>query len=486
MNIALYTHDSAFSVRIRWLLNQTDFQTASVTPVSPAEAPLRAADLHFLHLEDLSQFQSMEKLEGVANEVPVVVFSAMSEAELKQYCEHFGDLEIFESEDLSPPLLERILNQSIRLKRMLREKEIERKRYQRFFQLSSDCMFEVAATDSGEYRYLDLNPEALRCVGVPLEQALGHTPTELMGAQAGGTVETNLTRARDQRMPYHFEGTLPIEPDPQTYTADYVPSINEAGKVETILGRAKNITDIMVARTALLQTAKLETLGGVAAGVAHDLNNALAILDGVMNLLPRQKTANDVVNLLSEGKKAVQQGATIVSRLLAFARNEKVDARPHDINSILEEIRPFMRMTLGPTIKKEVLLHDGLWQGCCNKGEFEVCILNLVGNARDAMPNGGILTIQTTNLRAEVAPTNVLPAGDYVVVSISDNGTGMTPEILSRVGKPFFTTKAGSKGTGLGLSLARKNLHDVGGDLTIESSLGRGTTVKLFLACPRV
>ena len=211
------------------------------------------------------------------------------------------------------------------------------------------------------------------------------------------------------------------------------------------------------AQAALAQAQKLEAIGQLTGGVAHDFNNLLAAILGSLELLERELgplTARGH-RLLGVVRQAADRGATLTTRLLAFSRKQTLTPQPIDLNKLVAGMSELLRRTLGEQIVIETVLAGGLWQVLIDQNQMESSILNLAVNARDAMPEGGKLTIETGNtyLDTDYADAHSeVQAGQYVLVAVSDNGIGMSPQVMSRAFEPFFTTREQGKGTGLGLS----------------------------------
>jgi signal transduction histidine kinase/CheY-like chemotaxis protein len=251
---------------------------------------------------------------------------------------------------------------------------------------------------------------------------------------------------------------------------------------------ARDITKRKQAETQLRQAQKMQAIGQLTGGIAHDFNNLLAVIMGNLELLHEQLVVHPrLYELALQALRAVDRGAALTRRLLIFARRQPLQAQPTDLNKLMLGMIELIRRTLGATIQIQTVLAPDLEQTFIDPDQFESTLLNLVINARDAMPQAGRLVLETANaiLDEDYAATHqdVRP-GAYVVLSVSDSGIGMPPEVLERVFEPFFTTKETSKGSGLGLSMVYGLVKQSGGHVTIYSEPGRGTTVRLYL--PRI
>jgi PAS domain S-box-containing protein len=251
---------------------------------------------------------------------------------------------------------------------------------------------------------------------------------------------------------------------------------------------AENQAAAELARTqeALRQSQKMEAIGQLTGGIAHDFNNMLAIVIGSLDITRRRLRRGEagVERYLENAHEGATRAATLTQRLLAFSRQSPLSPRVLDLNGLVARMSELLQSTLGERIGLETALAGGLWLTHVDPNQLESAILNLAVNARDAMPGGGKLTVETANMYLDdryVAREIGLTPGQYVMVAVTDVGTGMAPEIVQKVFDPFFTTKSVGKGTGLGLSMVYGFARQSGGHVRIYSEVGRGTTVKLYL-----
>ena len=240
------------------------------------------------------------------------------------------------------------------------------------------------------------------------------------------------------------------------------------------------------AQQALFQAQKMEAVGQLTGGLAHDFNNLLAGITGSLDLIRTrlaQGRINELERYITAAQGAATRAASLTHRLLAFSRRQTLDPKAVDANRLVAGMDDFVRRTVGPTIELETVLAAGLWPCLCDPNQLEGAILNLCINARDAMPNGGRITIETVNTWVDevTARERDMPVGQYVAVCVTDNGCGMPPEILTRVFDPFYTTKPMGKGTGLGLSMIYGFAKQSGGQVRLYSEVGQGTTAKIYL-----
>jgi signal transduction histidine kinase/DNA-binding response OmpR family regulator len=248
-----------------------------------------------------------------------------------------------------------------------------------------------------------------------------------------------------------------------------------------------DVTARMQAEGMVRQSQKMEAIGHLTGGVAHDFNNLLQIISANLDLAVASGEAKGNAVLgqrLQNAMGAVSRGSRLTGQLLAFARRQALEPRSVDLGRVIRDMTDMLRRTLGEQIEVEAVLAGGLWNTLADPNQVENAVLNLAINARDAMPNGGKLTVEVANahlddayaaLHSEVTP------GQYVMLAVSDTGSGMTPEVMNRVFEPFFTTKPEGKGTGLGLAQAYGFVKQTGGHIKIYSEIGEGTTIKIYL-----
>ena len=236
------------------------------------------------------------------------------------------------------------------------------------------------------------------------------------------------------------------------------------------------------AQSALLQAQKMEAMGQLTGGVAHDFNNLLTAVSGSLALLEPRISDERSLRLLHTAQRGASQGAKLTELLLAFARKQRLNPIPADLNSIILEMTEMLRRSIGPSVEIRHALASELWPVLIDTGQIETALLNVALNARDAMPGGGMVLIETANINAssEELPEE-MARQDCVLVSVRDTGTGMSSEVLERAFEPFFTTKEVGKGTGLGLSMVFGVVRQSGGTVRIRSRLREGTTVQIYL-----
>lgn len=249
---------------------------------------------------------------------------------------------------------------------------------------------------------------------------------------------------------------------------------------------AERTSALMQAEEALRQSQKMEAVGQLTGGIAHDFNNLLAGISGSLELITNriaQGRHAEVERFTVAAQGAAKRAAALTHRLLAFSRRQTLDPKPTDPNRLIRGMEDLVRRTTGPGIEVEVVAGAGLWPVLIDAHQLENAVLNLCINARDAMPNGGRLTIETGNrwIDARTAKAQDLEPGQYVSICVSDTGTGMAPEVAARAFEPFFTTKPLGEGTGLGLSMIYGFVRQSGGQVRIYSEAGEGAMICLYL-----
>ncbi len=256
---------------------------------------------------------------------------------------------------------------------------------------------------------------------------------------------------------------------------------------ETLEQRVEERTAALVqAEDALRQAQKMEAVGQLTGGLAHDFNNILAGISGSLDLMKTrlaQGRVGEIDRYMTGAQGAVKRAAGLTQRLLAFSRRQTLDPKPSDINRIVAGMQDLISRSVGPGVAVETVGAGGLWTAFVDVGQLENALLNLCINARDAMPDGGRLTIETGNrwLDERAAAQRGLPPGQYVSLCVSDTGTGMSPDVVARAFDPFFTTKPIGQGTGLGLSMVYGFAGQSGGAVRIYSEVGKGTMICIYL-----
>jgi nitrogen-specific signal transduction histidine kinase len=260
---------------------------------------------------------------------------------------------------------------------------------------------------------------------------------------------------------------------------------DEEGKAKVVAKIGRDITQEKELEAQLRQAQKLESVGRLAGGIAHDFNNLLTVISGYTALLLAKRPPADPASVgLTEVQNAAAKGAELTEQLLAFSRRRLHQPEVLNLNTLVEHDASMLGRTLGENIELVTSLDPSLGLVRADPGQISQIILNLAVNARDAMRGGGKLTIASSNASLSAEPASIVPGvppGEYVQLTITDTGTGMTERVLDHLFEPFFTTKEPGKGTGLGLSIVYGIVRQSGGYIKVETQLGRGTSVRIFL-----
>ena len=279
--------------------------------------------------------------------------------------------------------------------------------------------------------------------------------------------------------------------DGTTFPLDLAVSEFVAGGTRYFAGIITNLSDrkrveeaLMESERKLAQAQRLEAVGQLTGGIAHDFNNLLTVITGNLELIEMRLNGEDLRKMLRDAQEAADLGAKLTARLLAFARRSHLEPEVLETNNLVLNVTSMLRRTLGEHISLSTVLAPELWPVKVDPTQAESSVVNLAINARDAMPKGGKLVVETANAHMEEirsGDTVELPRGDYVRISVSDTGSGMPAEVKDRAFEPFFTTKTRGHGTGLGLSMVYGFAKQSGGHVTIYSEVGRGTVINIYL-----
>ena len=342
--------------------------------------------------------------------------------------------------------------------------------------------------DGDAFRYQEANPASLALFGLPKEQVIGRTVEEVLGPEAGpvvvGHLRACLAAGRTHRYEREHNGAI-IEA-----VVTEVPHIE--GEPVRLIVSAHDTTERRRLEEQLRQAQKMEALGQLTGGVAHDFNNMLTLMLGGLDTIDRQlaqlpaSTARARIERAKDlSLRGVQRARALTGRLLAFSRRQALTPQPVDANALVAGICDLLQRTLGEQIALGAILADGLWSAFVDVNQLESALINLALNARDAMPQGGRLAIETANRTLSAAEVAALPEwiapGEFVMIAVIDTGVGMDRDTASRAFDPFFTTKEIGKGTGLGLSQVYGFTRQSGGWVEIESEPGHGAAVRLYL-----
>ena len=367
-------------------------------------------------------------------------------------------------------------------------------------EISVERRFQLLVESVHDYAIYMLTPEgyieswntgAQRFKGYTADEIVGqhfsrfYTPEDQANGVPAKALHTALTVGK-----YESEGWR-VRKDGSRFWASVVidPVRDECGRLIGFAKVTRDITEKMTAqkaleqaKAALLQSQKLESVGKLTGGIAHDFNNLLQVIVNSLNIVSRQIDDPRLLKVLDSAERAAGRGAMLTQQLLAFARRQPLKPALCDVNTLIRSIEGILRRASQEMIELDVVLAPDPHLVLLDGSQFEAALLNLVVNARDAMPKGGRITVSTANVtlsgRGE-APH--LAPGPYLKVSVSDTGSGMAPEVLQRAVEPFFTTKEIGKGSGLGLSHVYGFVKQSGGDLVLVSVVGKVSSIMLYL-----
>ncbi|MBN8890316.1 MAG: hypothetical protein BGP12_13930 [Rhodospirillales bacterium 70-18] len=350
---------------------------------------------------------------------------------------------------------------------------------------------EAAPLDEPGPRIVYANAAFSRATGYGLDEVLGRSPRLLQGpgtdraaVAALGERLRRLQPARVELLNYAKDGTeYWVELDITPIAGSDGGNGGEA--VTHFVSIQRDVTARRQAERAAIQAQKLQTIGQITGGVAHDFNNLLAIIAGNLELLEEALPGrNDLRQSLQAALRATDRGAVLTRSLLAFARQQPLEPRSVNVNEVVRDLGALLERTVPENIDVRLVTAAELWACEVDPSQLQNALLNLMVNARDAMPQGGRLTIETCNAildESYAASHSEVAVGDYVMLAVSDTGTGMPPAVAARAFEPFFTTKPQDKGTGLGLAMVYGFMKQSRGHAAIYSEVGRGTTVRLYL-----
>jgi PAS domain S-box-containing protein len=386
-----------------------------------------------------------------------------------------------QSEERYRKLADQLAELNATLAQRVEEKTRER---DRIWNVSQDLL--VVADRDGVWR--TVNPAWTRTLGWSEAELLNRTSEWLEHPDDAGIAQTQVKRLGAGETTVRFESRFRHKDGSYRWL-----SWTGVSDKDTHYAVARDVTAekaaaerLKATEEALRQSQKMEAVGQLTGGIAHDFNNLLTGIVGSLDLLQTrldQGRTDNVARYIDAAMTSANRAAALTHRLLAFARRQPLIPKSVDANQLVVSLEDLLRRTIGETIDLDIHVSDDLWFTLCDPNQLESALLNLAINARDAMPDGGKLTIRTENARLEgvTADTPALSPGDYICIGVTDTGTGMSAEVAARAFDPFFTTKPIGQGTGLGLSMIYGFARQSNGHATIDSKLGQGTSVKLYL-----
>jgi PAS domain S-box-containing protein len=355
-------------------------------------------------------------------------------------------------------------------------REIEER--QRIFETSRDL---ILVTDPVG-NFVQVSPSSITVLGYRREEMIGRSAIEFIHPDDLEATRGEMRAARRGRQKRSFEARF-VHKDGQNVVLDWTGTWSEPVRRHFFIGR--DVTEQRAGEANFRQAQKMDAVGQLTGGIAHDFNNILTVITGTIGIL--QDAVADRPPLVAIARlidDAAERGAQLTKHLLAFARKQPLQPREVDVNALALEAAKLLRPTLGEHIEISSKLEDDTWPAMVDPSQLSTAVLNLALNARDAMPGGGKLTLETRNVYLDEGYAGMhsdVAVGNYVMIAVSDTGVGIAPEHMEKVFDPFFTTKEVGKGTGLGLSMVFGFVKQSGGHLKIYSEPGHGTSVKIYL-----
>jgi signal transduction histidine kinase len=406
-----------------------------------------------LNLPDSTGIETLRRLHDFRPDVAIVVLSGEATEELRQVALHEGAQDFLSKNEPASRLVARTFVYALERHRA----EVQRRQVETVFAANPDA---IIVTDTNGVVQL-VNDAAVDFFDRPRESFVGSYlgfPMTIGGASAIAFERRGVKKSADMRV------------------AEF-----EWDRKPAYLASVRDTTEQRKLNEQLRQSQKMEAVGLLAGGIAHDFNNILLVIMTYADLIHSQLEDNDSRRLdASEIISAVERAQLLTRQLLDFSRRQPTQPRLVDLNDVIDGVHRMLRRTLPTNIEVSVASREGAWPVFIDPRELEQALMNLVLNARDAMPNGGRLNIKVENVTVDRAREGLRP-GPYVSLSVSDTGWGILPENLERIFEPFFTTKEIGKGTGLGLSICYGIARQSGGDIRVQSTLGVGTTFTLML-----
>ena len=369
----------------------------------------------------------------------------------------------------------RDITESKRTQKALNQ-EIEERR--RIFETSQDL---ILVTDTAG-NFVQVSPSSMAILGYQPAEMIGHSATEFIHPDDLDSTRAEMRSARRGRLMRNFE-TRYVHKDGQAVMLTWMGTWSEPVRRHFFVGR--DLTEKHAAEAQIRQAQKMEAVGQLTGGVAHDFNNILTVITGTIGILSDAVADRPpLVAIARMIDDAAERGASLTRHLLAFARKQPLQPRDVDVNALVLETAKLLHPTLGEHIEIAPLLEADAWTALVDPNQLSTAILNLALNARDAMPGSGKLTLETGNVYLDenyASMHSEVAAGNYVMIAVSDTGSGIRAGDLEKVFDPFFTTKEVGKGTGLGLSMVFGFVKQSNGHIKIYSEEGHGTTVKIYL-----
>jgi PAS domain S-box-containing protein len=334
-------------------------------------------------------------------------------------------------------------------------------------------------------RHIFINRALERFLDRPAAAVLGQTPEQLVAPEISALLVADDREVVERKQPIQREIVWPMPSGDRMLLDVKFPILDAAGTVVAIGRIGADITEQKRAEAELAHAQKMDAVGQMTGGVAHDFNNLLTAILLNADVLVHRLAEGDPLRPVAQGTlQAAERGAALTSRLLAFSRRQLLEPQSTDVNKLMAGVEQLVKRTVGELVDVTLIFRRDMWAATVDRGQLETAIVNLAANARDAMPDGGRLTLETANVELDDAYTALHPdvaPGEYVMVAVGDTGTGMSADVAARAFEPFFSTKEVGRGTGLGLSMVYGFAKQSAGHVKIYSEVGIGTIVRLYL-----
>jgi PAS domain S-box-containing protein len=358
-------------------------------------------------------------------------------------------------------------------------------RFRAYFDVSPEYLYLLRLTADDKLVFEEVNPAGAELYGLSREHIIGRSAADIDSHEGAESIDRHARMALSSGKPVTYEVNRPIGSRARCTLNVIAAPVEKSESGGLVLMCGRDLTVQRQAEEALRQGQKMEAIGQLTGGIAHDFNNLLAAIMGSLELMQSRIARGRVHELhryIEAAQSASKRAAALTHRLLAFSRRQTLSPALTDLGALVKSMEDLIRRTIGPQIDLGVAATDDLWMTHVDQNQLENALLNLCINARDAMPKGGGLTVETANFVVDVRRgyEGDMAPGQYVSLSVSDTGTGMTPEVKSRAFDPFFTTKPLGSGTGLGLSMIYGFAKQSGGQARIYSEPGRGARVCLY------
>ncbi|HYL86446.1 MAG TPA: PAS domain S-box protein [Candidatus Angelobacter sp.] len=427
---------------------------------------------------------SVGKIHARFESLPIVVIVPREKENLRKSFLQAGASDVLGNADLGGTLLKKAIKYAVgrgQSESLLRQSE---ERFQELFENAKDIIFTLDL----EGNFKSLNKSAEEVMGWSREEVQSINLKKIVAPEHLNLCKQLMSHLLNEEQLQQFEINLLRKDGKKVVLEACARLIHSEGKKKGIQGIARDVTERRNLEHMVRQSQKLDAIGRLSGGLAHDFNNLLCVISGHAELLTEQLSPEDPsIRNVAQIKKAADSASSLVRQLLAFSRKQVFHPQILDLNGVVAETEKLLGRLIGEHVEFCMALQPTLGRVCVDPVQIEQVIVNLVLNARDAMAQGGKLTLETRNVDVDKDSRSrhaIIPAGKYVVLAVTDNGSGMDEETQNRIFEPFYTTKEPGKGTGLGLSTVYGIVKQSGGSVAVCSEPGQGTTFRVYL--PRV